>query len=505
LKIVIVGGGTAGWLAALMIHKLYPMHKLTVVESTDIGIVGAGEGSTGLLTSIINGEFYDFGCDMMEFLKETGATVKYGIHHKDWHTVGNSYLAPLAGSPTSGNKSLDTTFAVAAELIPNKMHKLHVCGLSMEHNLSPFDLKTFKFSKIGYALHFDAHAVGRYFKKVVMKNNEVTHIDDQVQDVILNELGEIAELKFKSGLSIDGDFFIDASGFARVLMKKLDNPWISYRKNLPVNSAMPFLINYDADETPEPWTTAWAQSSGWMWQIPTQQRKGCGYVFDDNFITADQAQQEIETTLGRKIEPIRILKFDTGRLENAWVKNCLAVGLCSAFAEPLEATSIHSTIVQLLGLVFEYMKLTKEETCNPGSIKMYNKTTAKMYDDFKDFLNMHYMGGRTDSDFWRYIASGETKTETTTNLLEMAKSKCPTNTNFNQYLGSADWGLYSYVMFGTGTLSRNTLIKELHFADFVSPGLRSHAMNVLENYGDESWKQIKENMNYKNFIEFLRK
>ena len=115
------------------------------------------------------------------------------------------------------------------------------------------------------------------------------------------------------------------------------------------------------------------------------------------------------------------------------------------------------------------------------------------------------MGGRTDSDFWRYIASGETKTETTANLLEMVKSKCPSNTNFNQYLGSADWGLYSYVMFGTGTLSRSTLIKELNFADFVSPGLRSHAMNILENYGDASWKQIKENMNYKNFIEFLRK
>jgi len=505
LKIVIVGGGTAGWLAALMIHKMYPMHKLTIVESSTIGIVGAGEGSTGILTSIINGEFYDFGCDMMDFLKETGATIKYGIHHKDWHTVGNSYFAPLTGSPTSGNKTLDTTFALAAELIPDKMHKLHVCGLSVEHELSPFNLKTFKFSKTGYALHFDAHAVGRYFKKLVMKDEDVVHIDDEVQDVVLDEHGQISQLKFKSGTTVDGDFFIDASGFSRVLMKQMDNPWVSYRKNLPVNSAMPFLLDYAEGEIPEPWTTAWAQSSGWMWQIPTQHRKGCGYVFDDNFITPEQAQQEIETTLGRKITPIRVLKFDTGRLENAWVKNCVAVGLCSAFAEPLEATSIHSTIVQLLGLVFEYLKFTKEDTCNPASIKMYNKSTARMYDDFKDFLNIHYMGGRTDSEFWKYVATGETRTDMTNNLIEMSKSKCPTNSNFNQYLGAVDWGLYSYVMLGNKILPTATLAKELHFADFASPGLRSHAMNILENYGNTSWEQIKENMSYKNFIEFLRK
>ncbi len=505
MNIVIVGGGTAGWLAALMIHKVYHMHKVTVVESSTIGIVGAGEGSTGILTSLINGEFYDFGCDIMEFLKETGATIKYGIHHKDWHTVGESYLAPLSGSPTSGNISLDTTFAIASEIMPSKMHKLHTNGFSMEHNLSPFNLKTFKFSDFDYALHFDAHKVGRYFKKIVMKNNGVTHIDDEIQDVVLNERGEILELIFKSGKSVNGDFFIDASGFAKVLMNKLENPWISYKQNLPVNSAMPFLLDYDEGEMPEPWTTAWAQSSGWMWQIPTQDRKGCGYVFDDTFITPDQAQQEIETTLGRKIKPIRVLKFDTGRLENAWVKNCLAIGLSSAFAEPLEATSIHSTIIQLLDLVFEYMKHTKEETCNPGSIKLYNKKTARMYDDFKDFLNIHYMGGRTDSEFWRYIATGETKTDNTLNLLEMAKTKCPSNNNFNRYLGSADWGLYSYVMFGTKTLPSSVLIKELYFADIVSPGLRSHSRSVLEEYSNRSWNSIKENMSYSNFINFLRK
>lgn len=504
MKIVIVGGGTAGWLAALMIHKIFPMHTVTVIESSAIGIVGAGEGSTGLLTDVINGKFFNFGCDMMEFLKETGASIKYGIHHRDWHTVGQSYLAPLAGSPTSGNRSLDTTFALASELLPNKMHQLHVCGLSMEHNLSPFNVNNFKFSDIGYALHFDAHDVGRYFKKIVLKDNRVTHIDDQITDVILNDQGEINSLKLKEHEEISADFFVDASGFAKVLMKKLNNPWISYRKNLPVNSAMPFLLKYEEDEVPEPWTTAWAQSSGWMWQIPIQKRKGCGYVFDDNFITPDQAQAEIEKTLNRKIEPIRILKFDTGRLENAWVKNCLSVGLSSAFAEPLEATSIHSTIVQLLDFVFEYLKSSKEETCNSYSVKMYNKKTARMYDDFKNFLNIHYMGGRTDSEFWKFIASRETQTEQTKTLIEMSKVKCPSNSNFNQYMGSADWGLYSYVMFGNKLISSDVLTKELEFLETVSPGIKKYAKYVLDSYTLENLTKIKYNMNYKNFINFLR-
>lgn len=504
MKIIIVGGGTAGWLAALMIHKMYPIHTVTVIESSAIGIVGAGEGSTGLLTDIINGKFFDYGCNILDFLKETGATIKYGIHHRDWHTIGQSYLAPLAGSPTSGNKSLDTTFALASNLMSDKMHLLHSCGLAMEQNSSPFNLNTFKFSEIGYALHFDAHDVGRYFKKIVMKDQLVTHIDDQILDVMLSEQGEISKLKLKSGVEIEGDFFIDASGFARVLMKKLDNPWVSYKKNLPVNSAMPFLLKYDEGEIPKPWTTAWAQSSGWMWQIPVQKRKGCGYVFDDNFITADQAQAEIETTLGKKIDPIRVLKFDTGRLDRAWVKNCLAVGLSSAFAEPLEATSIHSTIIQLLDLVFGYLKANKDDTCNEYSVKLYNKKTSNMYDDFKDFLNIHYMGGRTDSNFWKYINTGETQTELTKTLVGMSKVKSPTNNNFNQYLGGVDWGLYSYVMFGNKILSKEVLSKELNFACEITPGLKEYVTDVLNSHINDNTKKIKDNMNYKNFINFLR-
>jgi tryptophan halogenase len=507
MNIVIVGGGTAGWLAALMITKVKPEHTVTLIESSAIGIVGAGEGSTGMLTSIINGSLWDFDCDLMEFLKETGATLKYGIKHKGWSpNIDRHYLAPLSGSGTSGN-SLDYLFALEQKLNPDKLHLTNDLGILMDRNLSSFNLKTFDFDHFGNALHFDAHKVGQYFKKKVLKNPNVNLVDDEIIEVNLKENGFIDSVKLKSEKVIEGDFFIDASGFSRVLMKKLNNPWVSYNKYLPVNSAMPFLLDYDDSEMPEPWTTAWAQSSGWMWQIPVQERKGCGYVFDSNFITPEKAHEELEITLGKKINPIQVLKFDTGRLEKAWVNNCLAIGLASAFAEPLEATSIHSTIMQLIGFVFEFLKLEVTDTVNSGSINIYNNRTSQMYDDFKDFLVVHYMGGRTDSEFWKYIATGATQTDFVKDILLMCNHRMPSNHDFKKYAGSTDWGLWSYVLAGTGRLSSEICKKELINASVLPDGntMEELAIATRKNMLSNFENKIKNNMPYDKFINYIKR
>jgi tryptophan halogenase len=503
MKIVIVGGGTAGWLAALFISKIKPEHDLTVVESSAIGIVGAGEGSTGILTDVVNNSFWDFGCDHNEFLKSTGATLKYGIKHKDWKTVGSSYYGPLDGS-LSFKSIPDIGLAFqASNYNINQIHNSSEMGLMLENGLSNMRRSDSKFNNYNHALHFDAHEVGKYFKKVVLSNGKVKHVDSEVEQVALSELGRIKSIKLKNSQEIAGDFFIDATGFKRVLSTALKVNWVTYKKHLPVNSAMPFLLDYETDECPEPYTTAWAQSSGWMWQIPSQQRKGCGYVFDDNFITADQAHAEIEKTLGKKVNPIRILKFDTGRLSELWTANCLSIGLSAAFAEPLEATSIHSTIVQLTKFTFEHLKTSLEDTLNSGSIKLYNAKMTRMYDDFKDFLVLHYMGGRTDSDFWKYISSGETKTEFVDSILEMSKSKMPTFNDFNEYYGAAGWPLYAWVLFGTGNLTADTCKKELQI---TMPNLNfDHAVKT-EFYG---WKEktmlnLSKNLSYREFIELLK-
>jgi tryptophan halogenase len=313
----------------------------------------------------------------------------------------------------------------------------------------------------GHAYHFDAHLVGKYFKKVC--GESVGHIDAEIVKVNLDEKGYAKSVTCRDGLEVSADFFIDCSGFARVFLEPMENSWRSYRDHLPVNSAMPFLVPHKENEPIEPVTTAWAQTAGWMWQIPVQSRKGCGYVFDDRFITNEQAQQEVETALGHAVEPIRFLKFDTGRTERAWVKNVMWTGLSAAFAEPLEATSIHSTIVQLQSFIFEYLRETQEETCNTGSINIYNRRTAKMYDDFKDFLVLHYTGQRTDSEFWRWMQTGETHTEVVKNLLEIQKTRHLLPSDFDGYHGYAGAGLHNWVMAGLGHLTPAGAKKDLDF------------------------------------------
>lgn len=459
IKITIVGGGTAGWLAALMLSKIRKDIELTVIESSKIGIIGAGEGTTGLFTQIIKNVIFDFGCDINEFLRDTGASFKYGIKHIDWTGDKSFYIGPLGGSPSAEHR-LDYIFAKVLLDDPKNLHTITAEGQVIDRYTSTYD----PFTKVmGYpgAMHFDAHKVGQYFKKIVLRDSSVNLIDDEILDANLDEQGNIESVITQNNGEVQSDFFIDCSGFKRILMKKLDVEWVSYQKNLPVNSAMPFLIPYEEGEYPDLYTTAWAQSSGWMWQIPTAERRGCGYVFCDEFINPDQAQLEIEKTLNRKIEPIRILKFETGRLEKFYHKNCLAVGLSAAFAEPLEATSIHSTIVQLVTFVFEYFRADKDLLLDPYSQKSYNKRMSTMYDDFKDFLVLHYMGGRTDSEFWRYISSGATKTEFVDSIIEISKKRMLNSRDFPHYFGSVDWGISSFVLAGTGNIPRSVLEKEL--------------------------------------------
>jgi tryptophan halogenase len=383
--------------------------------------------------------------------------------------------------------------------------KISECGYRIATNKSNFNKFTKTFINHDHAMHIDAHLAGQYFKKITLKNANASYIDSIVKHVNLNsENGFVKSVVLDDSRIIEGDFFIDCSGFNRVLMNELPNKWVSYQDNLPLNSAIPFLLVYDADELPVPYTTAWAQQSGWMWTVPLMDRKGNGYAFCDAFTTADKAQQEIETILGKKINPARVIKFDSGRQENAWVKNCVAIGLSSAFLEPLEATSIHSSIVQAQLIVFEYLKPTLEETLNTGARNIHNQRVRKMYDDVKDFLVMHYMGGRDDSEFWKYIKSGVVKTEFVSNLLEMAKTKVPSSNDFPSYPGSAGWPLYSFVMAGLNLIAPAVAKAELNFQ---LPIYGDVGPVTAQTYYDlqDSWRsEFSSCYTYTDFIKYIR-
>jgi|TARA_B100001057_G_scaffold498862_1_gene607424 tryptophan halogenase len=488
MKIVVVGGGTAGWLAALMISKIRPDHTVTCIESSKIGIIGAGEGSTGSLTNIVQNEMFDFGCNEQDFIKECDATIKLGIKHIGWNEDPSKfYYGPIDGTPTS-NDRCDIVFQHALGYRDqNYLHLATELGYKIHHNKNSFVQ-----INGNHAYHFDAHKVGQYFKKIC---DTVTHIDSEVEHVQLDsESGFVRSVKLSNGDTVQGDMFIDASGFNQVLMKAVGGKWKSYKENLPVNGALPFLLPYEDDEVIQPVTNAWAQNNGWCWQIPTKNRRGCGYVFSDEFVTPDQAHAELEQTIGRKVDPIRHIKFDSGRQETLWIKNVLSIGLCAAFAEPLEATSIHTTIMQLKHFVYGCLGKDQNDTCNIGTVDDYNKKNAHLYDTMKDFLVAHYTCGRKDTDFWKYINSGATSTDFVNSMHEVCKHRVPNATLFPRQEGSAGWPLWSYVLAGTGALKSEVAEKEVKFNDDEIVGDSAYAYHVTDF--DNMSKDLPDNTDY---------
>ena len=497
MQICIIGGGTAGWLSALMISKAYPQHSVTVIESSKIGIIGAGEGSTSVLTSLLNNTVLDIGTNLEEFIVQTGATLKYGITHKNWTTKkDHSYFGPLGGTPTARH-ARDWFFLNQMILQPSKIHHTTLEGLYLDYDLSDYKDDSFAVSPEGelqFSFHFDAHKVGQYFKS---KTEFVKTIDSVVKKVNLDSQGFITSVNLENDKVIEADFFIDASGFSKVLMSHLDNPWESYSKHLPVNCAMPFLL--PNEEKINPYTLAYAQGNGWMWQIPTMERRGCGYVFCDDFTTPEDAQKEIELTLGHDIDPIRILKFDTGKLKYNWRKNCVAIGLSSAFAEPLEATSIHSTIMQLLYLVYNGLSgYGKQYVHNEGIVNNYNNYTSKIFENYRDFLNIHYMAGRQDTEFWKYMSSEKSKTDKVNNLIEICKHRIPNQKDFELIDGGAGYDIWIFVMAGIGLVTQDLCKKEL---ENHKTFLNHHAM---DEYKNEVIFEHKKNLSYQKFIQNMK-
>ena len=456
MKVVIVGGGTAGWITAIQaLHFAKSRTKetieLVVIDSSTIPIIGAGEGSTGILTDWIENKLTLFGKNEIDFLKETGATIKLGIHFKDWHGVGTSYLSPI--EPTVSAQFTPDVLMLHA-LLNGYVEDSTELGWMMRNGYSTYHTSKLH-STGGHALHFDAHKVGEFLKSVATKNG-VTHLNAEIKRLNRNPIsGELESVLLDNDDTLNADFWIDCSGFSKVLIKPMGGGWVDYSNYLPVNRALPYIYDYKKEDDIRAETVAWAQKNGWMWQIPTQDRYGCGYVYCDYFTTADKAFDDMKMVVNRPdAKPIRELKFDVGRVEKFWVKNVIAIGLSSGFLEPLQATSIHTTIAQSQ-LFFDFIfQDKKEHFMNNGNINLYNERVKMLYEDFRDLLQFHYMTKRTDSDFWKFIHNDLEKTQVTKNLLEITKYRAPSFMDFYNYFGAAAWGVWGWTLVGLGYVNK---------------------------------------------------
>lgn len=489
MKIVILGGGTAGWLAAMYCARFNfatkTPNEIVVIESSKIPTIGAGEGSTGLLRKVTDHYFAHWGIDELDFLNNTEATLKLGINLKDWNGVGTQFYSPI--DPTNTHMgSVDSELLIAH--VMGTYSDASPSGYLMGKGYSTYNANK-KDSTGGHSYHFDAHKVGQYFKGYALKNG-VKCVDAEVSKLNRNSInGELDSVETTIG-KIDADFWIDCSGMARVLIKPMGGDFVSYKEYLPTNGAIPYIHEFEKGQSVRMETLAWAQKNGWMWQIPTQKRYGCGYVYSDMFTTYDKAVDELRKTTGRKIEPLRDLKFDVGRCKNVWVKNVVAVGLSAGFIEPLEATSIHSTIIQLDLLLSNTLNfsVSKEDIMFQSNIDHYNRFVAKLFDDVKDLIQLHYMTDREDTEFWKYCKYGLKRTDKVKEILEMCKHRSPSTMDFDMYHGTANWGVWCWTLMGLGHISKEVAQNTLN-------GYRHPSNNIQKKF---------EEINHRNMINSIK-
>jgi tryptophan halogenase len=503
-EIVIVGGGTAGWLTALYVQKMFGREaNISLIESDKIGILGAGEGTIPIFISTLTQLKIDF----YDFFNKTNATYKVGINFENWNGDGTNYYhafgvtdgkySPYSfddDNPNPYNVSIGNEYI--GYLIKNglSINDYVLSNSLLKNNKLPFfkDENDIKISNY-YALHFDAILAAKYFRKIAEKRG-VKRIEGVVSRFNQNENGDITHINLKNGIRVKTNFVFDCSGFERLIIGNLfKSNWKSYKEHLTVNSSIPFFLPMSDDINV--YTKAVAMKYGWMWQIPLQNRWGCGYIFDDNYINSDEAKKEVEELLGHDITVNKLIKFDAGRYEKIWINNCISIGLSSGFIEPLEATSIWVSINML-------DSLNKQHILNPTKeiVDSYNNKFTKMNDDILDFLQFHYITKRKDTEFWKYYSEKAPMQISLKQMDNKWKNDCPTLSDFTNFNSSLfGWHSYIYVGLGLGYFDNNLFIKE--YDKFTeAPLMESHHqknMNTINYIIDKSYSVSDSLKNFK--------
>ncbi|MCX7218068.1 MAG: tryptophan 7-halogenase [Burkholderiales bacterium] len=404
--IVIVGGGTAGWMAANFFAQQWSHHgtKISLIESSDIGIIGVGEGSTPYLRQF----FQQLDIPESEWMPACNASYKCGIRFPRWSSVSGyeEYVHPFfnqedftigseffinaclrrRGSEVAANPQ---DFFIAAELARQRKAPIY---LPRSDQQAP--------PGTDYAYHFDAGLLGKFLKSHAEKLGIQHHIGTVAQ-VQRHENGDIARLLMQDGFSLNADFFVDCSGFKGLLINEtLGEPFISYRDNLMNDRAVAIPSDLvEQDDIPSE-TISTALNYGWAWKIPLSNRYGNGYVYASSFISEEQAEQELRVHLGKAVlnKEARHLKMRVGRVEQHWRNNCLAIGLSQGFIEPLEATAL--MLIQFS--VSNFIALMEKGNFSRDYQAQFNHRINQMFEGVRDYVVAHYqLNTRQDTDYWR--------------------------------------------------------------------------------------------------------
>lgn len=397
-RVVILGGGTAGWMAAAALQgHLGRLVELTLIESQDIGIVGVGEATLPHIRDFIQG----LGIDEAEFMAATQATFKLGIKFVGFGAAGESYIHPFGtfGKDIAGVGFHHYWLRAGRGAIGD--YSLAVAAAHADRFSIPGSNGSTLASTYGYAYQFDATRFGPFLRDWTTGKG-ATRIEGRVVDVERNPLdGSVSALVLENGDRVEGELFIDCSGFRSLLLGGVyDEAWEDWSRWLPCDRAVAVPCGY-ATDTIEPLTTAIAMPAGWRWRIPLQSRVGNGYVYSSAHLGDDEAQAALMAQLDQpaQAEP-RLLRFRAGRRRRSWVGNVVALGLSSGFLEPLESTSIYLAQVAIARLI----ELFPVDGIREADRVEFNRAIDLEYDRVRDFLILHYNATRrTDSPFWNDV------------------------------------------------------------------------------------------------------
>ncbi|MCL9792813.1 tryptophan halogenase family protein [Frankia sp. AgKG'84/4] len=412
--VVILGGGTAGWMTAAYLGKSLGRHaRITVLEAPTVPRIGVGEATVPNLQKT----FFDFlGLAEEEWMRECNASFKMGIKFVNWRSAGTGEAAArkLHGRPDHfyhlfgllpNHENLPISHYWAARKLAGQTDEPfdYACyrePLAADAGLAPRFLDGTRWTN--YAWHFDARLVADFLCRFATEKQGVVHVQDEMTNATIDQRGHIQALHTKGGRTIEGDLFIDCSGFRGLLINKvMREPFLDMSDHLLNDSAVATAVpQNDAEDGVEPYTSAIAMSSGWTWKIPMLGRFGTGYVYSSRFTGQDEATREFCALWGLdpKTQPLNHIKFRVGRNRRTWVRNCVSIGLSSCFLEPLESTGIYFITATL----FQLAKHFPDKRFDPILTESFNREIETMFDDSRDFIQAHFtLAPRSDTPFWR--------------------------------------------------------------------------------------------------------
>jgi tryptophan halogenase len=401
-SVAIVGGGTAGWLAASMLARVLSGTGtgITVIESPEIGTIGVGEATIPPIIDLLA----FLGIDLADFVRNTQATYKLGIRFRDWRAAGHSYWHPFGTFGSSFNRRPFYHYwhQARARGEPLRFNDFSLCAALADTGKFRFPDPNAQGPAAGlrYALHFDAGLVARYLRAYAERLG-VTRLERTVTAATQTPQGLLDELIFADGGRLRAQLFLDCSGFRALLIEQtLKTGYLSWQDLLPCDRAVA-LPSAVAGPRP-PCTQAHARAAGWQWRIPLQHRIGNGYVYSSTHLSDAEALADLVAQAGTPLAEPRLLHFHTGRRRLFWNRNCVALGLASGFLEPLESTSIHLVTSGLYHLLEHF----PDRDFDPANIAAYNARLIDELEGVRDFIVLHYcLAQRRDTPFWRHCGS----------------------------------------------------------------------------------------------------